>query len=359
MNEVVSIITPSFNRAKLVTETAESIFAQTYPHWEWMIVDDGSTDNSWEVLQTFAQKDSRVKIFKRDRGPKGACACRNIAIEKSTGTYLIFLDTDDILAPFCLEQRVKAMQEQPACDFIIFPMLLFKKQLDDVNRLWNVDKNIDELMRMLINDPICQGTGTLWRKKIFEDIGMWREDLRIWQDVELHIRSFLWPLKHAKRMDLPPDVYLRISDDSLSRIGYYDLAKFKSRIEVFRYACQSLLQKNLMNTYKVGIRTMGLELILGIIFGRHFKAAKEAISLAAEYGLYNRKELLQLKIFLYMQMFKLSKLKPLDKRLFKSIRQIVPDANDTVGVISYGSKPIQKKAGNSPDINSLSLNLMG
>src|SRR4051812_10244156 len=83
--QVVSIITPSYNRANLVTETAESILAQTYPHWEWMIVDDGSTDNSWEVLQELSRKDSRIKIFQRDRGPKGVCVCRNIAVEKSTG----------------------------------------------------------------------------------------------------------------------------------------------------------------------------------------------------------------------------------------------------------------------------------
>src|SRR4051812_28957052 len=108
----------------MVGETAASIFAQTYPNWEWMIVDDGSTDNSWEVLQGFAANDSRVRIFQRDREPKGACTCRNIAVEKATGDYVIFLDTDDLLATFCLEQRVKAMDEHPDCDFVIFPMLL-------------------------------------------------------------------------------------------------------------------------------------------------------------------------------------------------------------------------------------------
>ncbi|HEY9364232.1 MAG TPA: glycosyltransferase family A protein, partial [Chitinophagaceae bacterium] len=124
-NPVVSIITPSFNRADIIHETAASIFNQTYPFWEWIITDDGSTDNSWEVLNEFAAKDNRVKIYKREKELKGACACRNISVEKSGGDYLIFLDTDDLLASFCLEQRVKAMQEDSKCDFIIFPMLLF------------------------------------------------------------------------------------------------------------------------------------------------------------------------------------------------------------------------------------------
>lgn len=335
MNEVVSIITPSFNRATLVTETAASILAQTYPHWEWMIVDDGSTDNSWEVLQSLAKQDSRIKIFQRDRGPKGACVCRNIAIEKSTGKYLVFLDTDDILAPFCLEQRVKAIQQQPDTDFIIFPLLLFWKELNDKNLLWNIEKENDELMRMLINDPICQGTGTLWKKNKFVEIGMWREDLKIWQDVELHIRSFLWPVKHIKRMDLPPDVHLRMSDDSLSRVGYYSDAKVASRLEVFRYTCKMLIEKKLMEAYKVGIRTMGYEIITGAIFNQKFKAAAQAISIASSFDIFSRTELSVFRRFALLHRFKLHKLKWLDQKHFKKVRQITPDWKDTVGVIPY------------------------
>ena len=109
----ISIITPSFNRADIIHETAQSIFNQTYPYWEWVIVDDGSTDNSWEVINEFAAKDPRVKIYKRDREPKGACSCRNIAIERSTGSYLLFLDSDDLLASFCLEQRINAAHRYP------------------------------------------------------------------------------------------------------------------------------------------------------------------------------------------------------------------------------------------------------
>src|SRR5690606_21008508 len=210
-------------------------FNQTYENWEWMIVDDGSTDNSWDVLQSFAARDQRVKIYKRDREPKGACICRNIAVERCSGDYVMFLDTDDLLAPFCLEQRAKAVSEAPDCDFVIFPMLLFKKTPDDLGLLWNIDKDEDDLSRVLKGDAVCQGTGPLWKKRSFVDVGMWNADLKLWQDVELHIRSFLYPVKYKKRLDLSPDVYLRISDDSLSRINYHSAPKLKSRNEVYRY----------------------------------------------------------------------------------------------------------------------------
>jgi glycosyltransferase involved in cell wall biosynthesis len=344
VKEVVSIITPSYNRASLVTETAESILAQTYPHWEWMIVDDGSTDNSWEVLQELSRKDSRIKIFQRDRGPKGACVCRNIAVEKSTGSHVIFLDTDDIMAPFCLEQRMKAAQENPESDFIIFPMLLFKKQLDDVNLLWNVDKEQDDLMRMFVNDPICQGTGTLWKKKTFQEIGMWREDLRIWQDVELHIRSFLWPVKYSKRMDLLPDVYLRISDDSLSRVGYHDLPKVKSRIEVYLSACTMVNQKNLVPVYKNGLRTMGSEIILGLIFQNYFTEGVYFLKQLKALQLFTPKELNYFKTFLFLHRYKIDKIKALDLYYYAKVKAIAPEVKGSVGVLFYNSGEAHKNA---------------
>ena len=195
MSKIVSIITPSFNRANIIHETAESIFRQTNTNWEWVIVDDGSTDESWEVINKYAAEDSRVKVFKRDREPKGACTCRNIAVSKSTCEFLIFLDTDDLLASFCIEQRLEAFRSNPTMDFIIFPMLMFKQEPDDLKLLWNVDSKENDVERILIGDSICQGTGTIWRKTSFVKIGLWDERLNLWQDIQLHLKSLLSGLK--------------------------------------------------------------------------------------------------------------------------------------------------------------------
>ena len=197
----VSIITPSFNRADVISETAQSIFNQTYKNWEWVITDDGSTDESMKILQQYAAADNRVKLFERKREPKGACTCRNISIENSTGDYLLFLDSDDLLASFCLQQRVNTMHENPDCDFAIFSMLIFRKKPGDMMLLWNIDSPKDDIERILLGDAICQGTGTLWKKSSFVKIGMWDEKLLLWQDVELHLRSLLYPLKYCKRLD--------------------------------------------------------------------------------------------------------------------------------------------------------------
>lgn len=332
---VVSIITPSFNRADIVHETAASIFNQSYANWEWIIVDDGSTDNSWEVLQSFAQKDARVKVFRREREPKGACACRNIAVSKSSGEYVMFLDTDDLLAPYCLQQRVDACLAKPECDFVIFPMLLFRKEPADLGLLWNIDKDEDDLLRVLYGDAICQGTGPLWKKKSFIEIGMWDERLKLWQDVELHIRSFLYPVTYQKRMDLQPDVYLRISDDSLSRVGYHAPQKLMSRVKVYKYAVEEIASKNKLQQYMPGLREMGIDVLISTINGRLYQESSELLLLTMKHGIFTEKEQRRIKRYMYAYKAKLYKIPALFNLLDNNTRGIVPAHNVTIGKVKW------------------------
>ena len=335
MQKKVSIITPSFNRADIIHETAVSIFNQIYTNWEWMIVDDGSTDNSWEVLQGFAKKDERVKISKRDREPKGACVCRNIGIKKSTGDYLIFLDTDDLLASFCLDQRVKAMEEVQDCDFLIFPMLLFKQKPDDLKMLWNIENGEDDLVRIMKGNPICQGTGTLWKKSSFVKIGMWKEDLKLWQDIELHIRSLLWPMKFKKRMDLKPDVFLRVSEVSLSRTGYNTLPKLKSRISVCMDAFETIKNKNLLEKYNSGLRHMGWEIALGAVNSSNFNEAKSFINFLNNSGLFKKEEIRKIDTYCKIRQYKIYKITQLNTYYFNKAYSVVPKPTYTIGNISW------------------------
>lgn len=334
-NSKISIITPSFNRADIVGETAESIFNQTNENWEWVIVDDGSTDDSWEVLESYSAKDDRVKVYKRDREPKGACTCRNIAVEKCSGDYVMFLDTDDILAPFCVEQRLSTIAAYPDCDFVIFPMLMFKETLDDMNLLWNIDKDEDDLNRLLIGDPICQGTGPLWRRQSFVDIGMWREDLKLWQDVELHIRSLLKPVKYAKRLDLKPDVFLRVSDGSLSRGAYNSVPKLTSRIDVLKYTLEIMLDKNLQEKYKQGLRLMSTDIILSAINTRMYDNVTELLDMIGESDIYSERELKTMQKLLNAHKMRLYKISFMYKPLLDKVRSIMGDVSTSLLKVKY------------------------
>jgi glycosyltransferase involved in cell wall biosynthesis len=238
----VTLCIPSLNSGNLVTETLDSVLAQTEPRWEALVVDDGSTDNSPALIAEYARRDPRIRLMRRARDPKGACACRNIAVENARGRFVLFLDTDDLMAPFCVEQRLKVMEDDPQLDFAIFPMFVFSGDPRNADRLWNVESGEDDLIRLLRLDPICPGTGTLWRRDSFVRVGMWNEQIGMWQDIELHLRAFAGEYRFVKRLDLDPDVYIRETQASLSRGEYQSREKLESRAFVVRRAVPLLRQ---------------------------------------------------------------------------------------------------------------------
>ena len=95
---LVSIIIPTYNRAHLIGETLDSVIAQTYTNWECIVVDDGSTDNTSELLQGYCNKDARFQYHQRPSNRlKGANACRNYGFELSKGEYINWFDSDDLM----------------------------------------------------------------------------------------------------------------------------------------------------------------------------------------------------------------------------------------------------------------------
>ena len=114
---MVSIIIPFYNRKEYVRVMVDSIIAQKYKDWELIMVDDGSSDGSFEMLEEYHKIDSRILLFHRDSNLKGANVCRNIGLRVSHGEYVIFLDSDDWIPDYCLENRVMFMEKNRNLDF--------------------------------------------------------------------------------------------------------------------------------------------------------------------------------------------------------------------------------------------------
>ncbi|MFT5891422.1 MAG: teichuronic acid biosynthesis glycosyltransferase TuaG [Dokdonia sp.] len=110
---LVSIITPLYNAEDYITTTLKSIQQQTYTHWEHIIVNDCSTDNSLQIVEELAKKDARIKVITLSRN-SGAAQSRNKATELATGAYIAFLDADDLWHPEKLEKQLHYMQENNA-----------------------------------------------------------------------------------------------------------------------------------------------------------------------------------------------------------------------------------------------------
>ena len=217
-SKLISIIVPSFNRAHLIADTLNSVFSQTYQKWECIIVDDGSSDNTIDIINSFIEKDSRFSFIKRNRFPKGAPTCRNIGLDFSNGEFIIYLDSDDILAPYCLEQRFNKFSVHFDMDFLVFKSLLFVDEPFSNGFYWNIDNEENDLARFIKLDAIWQTSGPIYKKEFLLKMNGFKEDLLFWQDYDLHLRCLLKKGMYRKFFDSPVDVYIRDGrKDTISR----------------------------------------------------------------------------------------------------------------------------------------------
>ena len=109
MNELVSIIMPSYNAEKYIAAAIKSVLNQTYSYWELIIVDDCSTDGTVKVILSF--RDKRIRFYKNEKN-SGAAISRNCALRQAKGRWIAFLDSDDIWHPEKLEQQISFMEEK-------------------------------------------------------------------------------------------------------------------------------------------------------------------------------------------------------------------------------------------------------
>jgi glycosyltransferase involved in cell wall biosynthesis len=109
VSDLVSVIMPTYNSAAFMDVSVRSVLAQTYPHWELLIADDASSDDSHKKAQQYALEDSRIRALRLPVNG-GAAEARNLAIREARGRYIAFLDSDDCWLPVKLEHQVAAMQ---------------------------------------------------------------------------------------------------------------------------------------------------------------------------------------------------------------------------------------------------------
>ena len=235
MNPLVTIIIPIFNRAEIICETLDSVLAQTYNNWECVLVDDGSTDATLEVIENYQKADKRFQWFNRpERMRKGPSSCRNYGLKQAIGEYVIFLDSDDLLANFCLEKRIDFTKNNSEFDFWIFKMKTFKEISTDHDLIFNQmnfkNKNENDYYYELFlegKNPFAI-TCPLWKRKTLEDLNGFDENLRMLEDPDLHLRAYKEQLKSKTAVQLEVDCYYRIPENSQEKALLYDAIAAKS-----------------------------------------------------------------------------------------------------------------------------------
>ncbi|WP_281216945.1 glycosyltransferase family 2 protein [Lysinibacillus capsici] len=142
MNQpLVSIITPSYNSTRFVTEMVQSVLEQTYTNFELIIVDDCSKDNSLDVLNAFSKQDQRIKVYSLEKN-SGAAKARNFGIQVANGKYLAFLDSDDLWDPNKLALQVEFM-ERNKYEFSFTNYRMIDEQGNLLNKVVRCPKVID------------------------------------------------------------------------------------------------------------------------------------------------------------------------------------------------------------------------
>lgn len=187
----VSIIIPVFNRGGIILETLSSIKYQTYKNWECILVDDGSTDNTIEILNKYCDLDNRFKLHKRPKEKlKGANSCRNYGFQVSTGDYINWFDSDDLMHSSFIEKKVNAFTSKLDC--VISKTCFFK---NDVNIITGKEART-KLSSNLLEDFVILKISwylpdPMWKKSYLISKTLFSEELKKGQDRDFHIKMLI------------------------------------------------------------------------------------------------------------------------------------------------------------------------
>ena len=220
IDTLVSIVTPAYKASAWISETIASARAQTYPHWEMLIVDDCSPDNTAAIVEREAAEDGRIKLIRRPRNG-GPSAARNSALEAAQGRWIAFLDSDDLWLPEKLEKQLDFQQRNGA----VLTFTEFRRIAADGSKVGQLVKIPDRLSyrQLLGNTAIATSTALVDRARSgpFRMTHTYCHDFACWLDI---LRS--GSVAHGLHEDL---MRYRVVSGSFSR------NKLRSAQEVWKF----------------------------------------------------------------------------------------------------------------------------
>ncbi len=233
----VSILIPCYNADRWIAQAIESALNQTYPYKEVIVVDDGSSDRSLEMIQSYSDR-----IRWATQANQGGNATRNRLLEMSTGTWLQYLDADDYLLPTKIEQQVEFLSDHSQVDVVYSP---------SIYEYWGETPRQEVLPIPAPYDPwillarwyLPQTGSPLWRKQAIVEVGGWKLNQPCCQEHELYLR-LLMAGKRFEYLASAGSVYRQWSDATvckrdLSQTQRHRLA-VKDRLEQYLKAVDQL-----------------------------------------------------------------------------------------------------------------------
>lgn len=191
---MISIVMPAYNSEKYISNAIESVLSQSYTDWELIIVDDGSTDLTPEIIDEYAEKDNRIKVFHRENA--GVSAARNFALQNIYGEYVTFIDSDDLYYVDRLKIMYSVFEQHPRCDAVFADFKEFRGDLKE-NETEVLDKTElieEDILKNVISDTkkhfVCNAMlkAEIAKKKRFAPL-RFAEDFCYFRDCARHFKQ--------------------------------------------------------------------------------------------------------------------------------------------------------------------------
>lgn len=181
---LVSVITPCYNGSRFIKETIESVINQTYQNWEMIIIDDGSKDNSADIIKGYMANEPRIKLIQQKNS--GSSAARNNGIRNAEGQYIALLDADDLWIPQFLEKQIAFMKEKSAI-CVCCSYARIDESSKEIHRP-TIAKRVITRKDMLVRDYVGCLTGLYDVSKygkvyLHEELKSLRDDYAFWYEI--------------------------------------------------------------------------------------------------------------------------------------------------------------------------------
>lgn len=182
---LISIITPTYNREAFLPAAIESVLAQSYKEFELIIVDDGSTDNSRELINLYSAKDPRIKYLYQENQRQSVA--RNYALSIAKGDFICFLDSDNYWPQDKLEKSVKAFEQYPEADIVYGDCITIDEQDNELHRN-NMRRYSGRIAALLLKDNFVSMNTTMTRRRCFDEMGGMSGKRRVADDYDLWLK---------------------------------------------------------------------------------------------------------------------------------------------------------------------------
>lgn len=232
----VSVVIPAFNAEKYIGIVLSGMQNQEFSDWEVIVVDDHSTDRTVSIVQEYSGRDKRIKLYVRNRLPKGAQTCRNIGVERVVGKYMIVIDADDVISNAFLRQRVEYMDLHPEIDYASFPgksFVIKDNEMVFLNRVWGCQSKYDDLLIgfLMANYPFGVWNN-IYKTNVVKQL-MFDENVMVYQDFDFLVRTILYGYKHAFADNAESDYFYRQGHSGTITSNFISGEKYESTKRLF------------------------------------------------------------------------------------------------------------------------------